>query len=72
MMNIFRKFSLQYLLRFVSGSDTTELSQLMDCINQRYRDLYPNWEVIYLALPQNNKDERQRLLKKALSLIAES
>ena len=58
------------MIHFLSCADDAELSRTIDTVNQRYHSLHPDWDIIYLALPQNDPKERERLFQKAISVFS--
>lgn len=55
--------NLEQLLQSVSQSSPEEITDILQACMERYRTLFPNDEILYLALPKNDPKERKRLLK---------
>ncbi len=56
---------MQEILNKVQSMTEVELQELMDAIQQRYTEAYPEWEVLYLSLhrdPALRQEEVKELL----------
>ena len=60
--------SLQYLLARIEIADDIEISQIIDSIIRRYNYHFPNWEILFLSIPQN-KDQRNTQLELLLNQL---
>ena len=47
-------------IRSASGE---ELQQLLLVLRQRYGELYPDEEVVFVSMPKNDRKERRRLMQ---------
>ena len=45
------------LVKAIRNSDKMEIHDLLNAVMQRYRELYPDWGIIYYAI--ENKNRRQ-------------
>ena len=54
---------MKKVLESIRNADTTEIGDILEAAVQRKRELYPEWEMVYLALPKNDPQERKRTLE---------
>lgn len=59
---------LYEVLRRIEESDDLEISEIIRAVIQRYHVCFPDWEIIFLSLPRNDPQERERGLEELLSL----
>lgn len=52
----------------ISRVDTDEIQKLINAVFARKRELYPDWDIVYMALPKDNWEERKRTLDMVLKL----
>ena len=57
--------TLESVLSYIEQADDTQLSEITDALSARYRVLFPDWEVAYLALPLHDPDRRAQILELA-------
>ena len=57
---------LYQVIRFIHQADDNEINLIIDALTARYRRLYPDWEVIFAALPLNDMEQRRAMLEQAL------
>ena len=48
------------LKRQISKADSAQIDGLMDAVFARKRELYPQWDIQYVALPKDDWDEREK------------
>ena len=53
--------TLEEILLFISQADDAQLNAITDALSARYKTLFPDWEVIYLALPCRDPERREQL-----------
>ena len=53
----------------ISCSDDTELDKMLSAIERQYRCLFPEEEVVFLSMPQNDPQERKRIMNAVLSFM---
>ena len=53
--------TLEDIILFISQSDDTQLNEITSALTARYKTLFPDWEVVYLALPLQDPERRERL-----------
>ena len=54
--------SIKDVLERIETADDYEIQQIMDAVRRRFAVAFPDWEVVYISCPKNNKEERQKLL----------
>ena len=52
---------LSGVLSFIAQADDGQLSAITDALSARYKSLFPDWEVVYLALPCQDPERREQL-----------
>ena len=52
---------LSEILSFISKADDSQLNTITDALSARYKALFPDWEVVYLALPLHDAERRKIL-----------
>ena len=57
--------SIETVLDWIEQADFRQLQEAMDAIQDRFALLYPQWDILYLALPKNDPPRREALLGKA-------
>ena len=56
---------LSDVLSFISQADDAQLNDITTALSARYKTLFPDWEVVYLALPLNDPQRRDELWAQA-------
>lgn len=56
------KISLEELIAGIEAADHEEMDAIIDALQSRYKQLFPDWEVAFLSLPRENRREQARLL----------
>ena len=54
---------LDELVEKIASADEEEIEYILTAAVERKRELYPTWEITYLALPKDHIDERLRTLE---------
>ena len=52
---------LAEVLSFISQADDAQLNDITRALSARYKTLFPDWEVVYLALPLHDAERREQL-----------
>ena len=52
---------LAEVLSFISKADDAQLNDITTALSARYKTLFPDWEVVYLALPLHDPQRRDEL-----------
>lgn len=55
--------SVYELIDRVDDLTPGELMPLLDAVLERYRELFPEWEIIYAAIPKKASPERTAFLE---------
>ena len=50
------------VLKRIETADDYEIQEIMDAVRKRFAVVFPDWEVVYVSCPRNNKEERQKIL----------
>ena len=53
--------TLEDIILFISQADDTQLNEITRALTARYKTLFPDWEVVYLALPLQDPERREQL-----------
>lgn len=53
----------------IASANGEELQQLFLALRQRYGELYPEEEVVFVSLPKNDRKERRRLMQAVFDLM---
>ena len=53
---------MQKILSTIAEADSAQLSEIIQAIFCRYRQLHPEWEFFFLSLPRNTPEKQQRIL----------
>ena len=56
---------LSEILSFISQADDAQLNDITSALSARYKVLFPDWEVVYLALPLHDPQRRAELWEQA-------
>lgn len=51
------------LIDRIDGLGPGELAPVLDAVLERYRELFPDWEIIYAAIPKEASPERTAFLE---------
>ena len=63
------KQKLETILEDIKQADDYEIYEIVTAAMDRYREVYPEWEIMYLAVPKNNPEERKRILEQAFNYL---
>ena len=53
--------TLEDIILFISQADDAQLNDITTALSARYKTLFPDWEVVYLALPLHDAERREKL-----------
>ena len=56
------------VLSRISAADSKELTEIVQSTIKRYAVLFPEMEILYLALPKDEPDERNKILHSIMAL----
>ncbi len=65
------KLGMHFIMRLVNRADSVEIDTILDAALARRQDLYPNWDMTYIALPKDDPKERSRLLSQIIQILQE-
>ena len=57
--------TLDDIILFISQADDAQLNDITSALSARYKTLFPDWEVVYLALPLHDPQRRDELWEQA-------
>ncbi len=57
------KMHEERLLEQIVQADCNMLNEIMDAVRLRYKTVFPEWEIIYLAIPKQDSQERREQLE---------
>ena len=60
---------LSALIEEILRADSEALNNISNAVEERYRRLFPDQEVVYLTLPRNNLEEREKQLELAVEFL---
>ena len=60
---------LSALIEEILRADSEALNRISNAVEERYRRLFPDQEVVYLTLPRNNLEEREKQLELAVEFL---
>ena len=60
---------LEEIVHYINQADDIEINQIIDALTQRYKQVYPGWEVAFLAMPLDDPARRQAILELAMRCI---
>lgn len=60
---------LEKMMTRIRCADPEEIEKLISAVLRRKRELFPEWDVVYFALPKKDKEERKRMAKLALEVM---
>ena len=49
------------VLSYIAQADDGHLNEITSALTARYKTLFPDWEVVYLALPLQDSERREQL-----------
>ena len=60
---------LSAFIEEILRADSEALNKISNAVEERYRRLFPDQEVVYLTLPRNNLEEREKQLELAVEFL---
>ena len=60
---------IRQIVDYVEKATIEEVDAILGAVFQRRRKLFPDWDMIYFALPMHDPAERKRLLEQALEVL---
>lgn len=49
------------VLSYIAQADDGQLNEITSALTVRYKVLFPDWEVVYLALPLQDLERREQI-----------
>ena len=59
----------QFIYEYIGMADAQSIDKILDTAFNRRRELFPDWDMTYFALPKNNPVERRMILEQALDML---
>ena len=56
------------IIEQIMKADTSRIDDLLHAVFERKRTLYPQWDILYPAIPRDDWDERRRILESVLQM----
>ena len=57
------------VLKLIRLADDIELSKIILEVITRYGILHPDWEIVFLSLPKDEPEERERCIHAAAAML---
>lgn len=57
------------ICNYIAAADAESVDRILNAVFTRRRELFPDWDMIYFALPKNNPEERKVVLEQALDAL---
>lgn len=61
--------SLDAVLAKIAQADDFEISQIIQAVVRRYRQVFPDWQVVFLSLPGTDQKARNKQLRETLMFL---
>lgn len=55
-----RKCIYGLVLTAIARASDAELNEIVQAVIRRYAQQFPDWDVLFLSMPKNDRQERQR------------
>lgn len=59
----------QTVLDGIRQASSYELDDMVNAVRQRYAELFPDWEILFLSLPKNDPAERRKCLDETITML---
>lgn len=53
----------------IERADSENIQDLLDAVFRRYRELYPNWKMLFLSANQDNPDKNNQKMCMLIDLV---
>lgn len=60
------------MLEFVSQAEEEDIGQMITEIIRRQKELYPDWEGMYISFPLKSPDECRRIMETIWKILIQS
>ena len=64
--------SVEELRKQISNADSAQIDIILEAAFARKRELYPQWDIQYMALPKDDLEERRKILEFVMEMEARS
>ena len=53
----------------IERADEQDLREIMDAVQERFAVAYPQWDIVYVAVPKEDPEKRKEILKKVFDML---
>lgn len=57
----------EQIFEILEEADAKHIDEYLDAVLNRKRELYPDWDIFCISLPNRDREERERLIRMACS-----
>lgn len=62
----------QEVIDRITQAEAGEIQEYVTAAFNRYRQLYPEWDITYMAIPKNDLEDRQRTIQYIIEILRRS
>ena len=62
---------MEEIVNYIQNASAAEIDIIMEEVFKRKRKLYPDWDIQYLAVPLEDREDRQKTLAFAIRHLEE-
>ena len=63
---------MDQLVQRITEADDIALSEIVQAVIKRYGMLHSDWEIMFLSLPKDDRQERNRILRSVSDILVKS
>ena len=60
------KMELEQVLEVIQQADDYQINEIINALTERYKRVFPDWEVVFLALPLHDPVQRKQTIEYVL------
>ena len=57
------------IMERIKRADDAQISQVIMAVIDRYAAVHPDWEIVFLSLPKDDPEERERCIHAAAAML---
>ena len=57
------------IMERIKRADDAQISQVIMAVIDRYAAVHPDWEIVFLSLPKDDPEERERCIRAATAML---
>ena len=57
------------VLERICSAGRDEIDLYMKAAVERYREVFPEWEILYMAIPKNDPEDRRRTIQYIIEML---